>query len=45
MNKCYFERIPALRAARSLAVIMHTVSASALRAPCATSQINIYFED
>ena len=43
MNKRYFERITTFRAARSLAVIEHTVSAAALRAPCAASQISIYF--
>ncbi len=39
MKKLFFACIAALRGARSLAVIQHTVSASARRAPCTASQI------
>lgn len=39
-SKYFLQRITALRGAHNLAVLMHTISAIALLAPCASFTIN-----
>jgi hypothetical protein len=42
LQKHFLQRITALRGAHNLAVIAHTISAIALRAPCAAFAINTF---